>query len=127
MSSIETGAFSSSGARSDGHDAIADASEAQDARMAPDQAWPAPCTFQCSQIARPRRQGWCGYRRGLPSETEDKLARIQTAFDRAGYSYEVFDERWAYHPIRAANIDLIVETGAVAPRIHQEARMVAVR
>jgi len=31
---METGAFRPSGARSDGHDAIADASDAQDARIA---------------------------------------------------------------------------------------------
>lgn len=47
--------------------------------------------------------------RGLSSETEAKLARLQGAFSKAGYHYVVFDERWAYHPIRAENINLILE------------------
>jgi hypothetical protein len=38
--------------------------------------------------------------RGLPEETHAKVRRIQEAFDRAGYRYEVFDQAWSAHPIR---------------------------
>lgn len=47
--------------------------------------------------------------RGLPPETEAKLGRLQAGFSEAGYHYVAFDESWAYHPIRAENINLILE------------------
>jgi hypothetical protein len=47
---------------------------------------------------------------GLPEKTQVKLARIQSAFEEAGYNYVVFNECWSYHPIVSANVDLIVHT-----------------
>jgi hypothetical protein len=46
--------------------------------------------------------------RGLPTETSEKLARIQSAFELAGYSYEVFDQAWSSHPIRIANFKTVL-------------------
>jgi hypothetical protein len=46
---------------------------------------------------------------GLPEKTRATLIRIQRAFEEADYTYVVFDERWSYHPIISANIDLIAQ------------------
>jgi hypothetical protein len=46
--------------------------------------------------------------RGLPDETRMKLLRLQSAFARAGYKYVVFDQAWSSHPIRIANISMVL-------------------
>ncbi|MBR0728595.1 hypothetical protein JQ582_04715 [Bradyrhizobium japonicum] len=46
--------------------------------------------------------------RGLTEKLTAKLSRIQSAFEEAGYTYVVFNESWAKHPIIAANVDMIV-------------------
>ena len=46
-------------------------------------------------------------KRGLPDKTQTTLLRIQDAFSRAGYIYEVFDQAWSSHPIRVANIRMV--------------------
>lgn len=52
-------------------------------------------------------QGRTDIRPALPEKVEAKLTRIQTAFEEAGHNYVVFDERWTYHPIVSANVDMI--------------------
>jgi hypothetical protein len=46
--------------------------------------------------------------RGLPDGTQTALLRIQDAFSRAGYAYVVFDQAWSAHPIRVANIRMVL-------------------
>jgi hypothetical protein len=46
--------------------------------------------------------------RGLSDDTQTKLLRIQSAFDRAGYTYVIFDQAWSSHPIRVANIRMVL-------------------
>ncbi|MFK4522952.1 hypothetical protein ABIF90_000933 [Bradyrhizobium japonicum] len=45
---------------------------------------------------------------GLTNKLTAKLSRIQSAFEEAGYTYVVFNESWAKHPIIAENVDMIV-------------------
>lgn len=45
---------------------------------------------------------------GLPEDTSGKQARTQSAFRRAGYNFEVFDQAWSSHPIRVANFKMIL-------------------
>lgn len=47
-------------------------------------------------------------KRGLPDETQARLLRIQEAFERAGYTYVVFDQAWSAHPIRVTNIRMVL-------------------
>jgi hypothetical protein len=47
-------------------------------------------------------------RRGLPDGTQNRLLRIHDAFSRAGHVYTVFDQTWSAHPIRVANIRMVL-------------------
>lgn len=52
---------------------------------------------------------------GLPAKTHAKHFRIQNAFERAGYVYQVFDQAWSAHPIRVANIKMVLSAVRALP------------
>jgi hypothetical protein len=54
-------------------------------------------------------------KRGLPDKTQTALIRIQDAFSRAGYTYEIFDQAWSAHPIRVANIRMVLSATRKLP------------
>jgi hypothetical protein len=54
-------------------------------------------------------------KRGLPDKKQMALIRIQDAFSRAGYTYEIFDQAWSAHPIRVANIRMVLSATRKLP------------